>query len=363
MNDRIRKLASLMKEQSIDTLLITDPKHVYYLTGFATEPHERFLGLVVSTEQEPVLIVPSLDEEAASIHSSVKKIATHQDTDNPYLILKQHIPAPTSTLGIEKEQLSVARYEAIHAVIQASHYVDAGSMLRGMRLIKSPDEIVRIRESIRVIEQVLREGLKHVKIGVTEIEIVAELEYQMKKLGAERPCFDSLVLAGEKSAMPHGTPGDRRIQNGELLLFDIGVYVDGYASDITRTFAVGEIDAKLQEIYETVLQANLQAIGVARPGVTYASIDLAARKVIADAGYGPYFMHRVGHGFGIDVHEYPSMHDQNEDIAQEGVVVTIEPGIYVPNLGGVRIEDDIYIAKDGAEVLTSYPKQLTIIEG
>jgi len=146
-----------------------------------------------------------------------------------------------------------------------------------------------------------------------------------------------------------------------MLLFDIGVYYDGYASDITRTFAVGEVSDQMREVYNTVLAANLAGIAAVKPGVAFNAIDAAARQVIEAAGYGEYFTHRIGHGLGMDVHEYPSMHSQNADLAEEGLVITIEPGIYLPKIGGVRIEDDVFITSSGAELLTSFPKELMII--
>jgi len=233
--------------------------------------------------------------------------------------------------------------------------------LREMRLIKSAEEVARIRHAVRLVEQALSESLKKVKPGVTEMEIVAELEYQMKRLGADGPSFDTMVLAGEKSALPHGTPGSRQVREGDLLLFDLGVAADGYVSDITRTFAIGEISAQLREIYETVLAANEAAIAEVRPGVTLAHLDQTARRVIEEKGYGPYFMHRLGHGLGMDVHEYPSVHGQNQDVLRPGMVFTIEPGIYLPGVGGVRIEDDVLVTDSGCDVLTQFPKQLTVI--
>lgn len=170
-----------------------------------------------------------------------------------------------------------------------------------------------------------------------------------------------MVLAGVKSALPHGTPDDTRIAEGELLLFDLGVYADGYASDITRTFAVGEVSEELCNIYASVLNANLLAIEAAREGVAFGSLDRIARESIEASGYGLYFNHRLGHGLGMDIHEYPSVHGRNEDLLRAGMVFTIEPGIYVPAVGGVRIEDDVLVTPDGVDVLTSYPKQLTII--
>lgn len=363
MNNRMKQLEQSMNDKGLDSLLVTDPKHVYYLTGFASDPHERFLGLLLVRGEEPLLIVPALDAEAASAASSVKNILTHSDTDNPYLLLQQQFKGSIGTLGIEKEQLTVARYEELSASVSAKQYADIGPLLRSMRVNKSTEEIKRMKHAMELIEEVLRQGLKSVKVGVTEIEIVAELEYLMKKLGAQGPSFDTMVLSGPKTALPHGTPGDRKIQHGDLLMFDMGVYADGYASDITRTFAVGDISPELKSIYNAVLEANLAGIQAIQPGVALASVDQAARAAIDKAGYGPYFLHRLGHGLGMDVHEYPSVHGNNTDLVQPGMVFTVEPGVYVAGLGGVRIEDDIFVTENGVDVLTSYPKELITLEG
>ena len=359
--ERISKLHDFLTKQELDAVLITSPKHVYYLTGFFTDPHERFLGLVLPAQGEPALIVPALDRQAASEASSVQNIYTHTDTQNPYEVLKQTLPSGLSKLGIEKSHMTVERFEAMGQVVSATSFVDVEAPLREMRLIKSADEVERMKHAVVLVEKALTETLKTVKIGMTEMEIVADLEYQMKRVGAEGPSFSTMVLAGEKSALPHGNPGTREVQAGDLLLFDIGVEADGYVSDITRTFAVGEISEQLREIYETVLAANEAAIAEVRPGVTFAHIDKTARNVIADKGYGEYFIHRLGHGLGMDVHEYPSVHEQNEEILRPGMVFTIEPGIYLPGVGGVRIEDDVVVTETGVEVLSSFPKKLTVI--
>ncbi|NGQ94150.1 aminopeptidase P family protein [Brevibacillus sp. SYP-B805] len=358
---RLQQLRTFMAAHQLDAAIITLPKHVYYLTGFFSEPHERFLGLIIPSDGEPTLVVPALDREAAEQASSVKQIATHSDTDNPYEVVKRLLKGRLQRVGLEKSHLTVNRYEALAAALEAETYVDLEAPLQEMRMIKSPDEVARIRKAIDVVEKVLAEGLKKVKAGVTELELVAELEYLMKRMGAEGPSFSTMVLAGENSALPHGHPGDRTIREGELLLFDMGVALDGYVSDITRTFAVGEINERQKEIYQTVLAANLAAIEAVRPGAALASLDKTARDLIAAKGYGEYFTHRLGHGMGMDVHEYPSVHGKNQDALRPGMVFTIEPGIYLPGVGGVRIEDNVLVTETGCEVLTSFPKELTVI--
>ncbi|MHA7963848.1 M24 family metallopeptidase [Paenibacillus sp. CAU 1782] len=360
MESPLSRLEAGLTAQGLDAALITDPKHIYYLTGFASNPHERFLGLVLAPGQEPLLIVPALDAEDAASASSVKNIATHSDTDNPYALLHRY-RGQLKSMGLEKDYVTVSRYEQLTAALGSIAFSDIGSLLRSLRVKKTPEEVSRIRRAITLIQEVLTQGLSHVRAGVTEIELVAEMEYRMKKLGAEGPSFDTMVLSGPKTGLPHGTPGDRKLQHGDLLMFDMGVYADGYASDITRTFAFGDISPELKEIYDTVLAANLAAIQAVKPGRPCADIDRAAREVIEAAGYGERFMHRVGHGLGIDVHEYPSLHGQNFDLLQEGCVFTIEPGIYIAGAGGVRIEDDVLVTANGVEVLTSYPKELQIL--
>ncbi|WP_410769957.1 M24 family metallopeptidase [Fontibacillus sp. BL9] len=361
MNAHWSGLVQKMKQQGIQTLLITDPKHVYYLTGFLSNPHERFLGILFQPGSEPALVVPALDEEAARAATGGMDIITHLDTDNPYHLLQNRLQGSVGTLGLEKENLTIARFEQLQEALGFTTSVDIGPWLRDLRVRKTADEVEKMSHAVRLIEQVLQESLKQVKEGVSENELVAEVEYQIRKLGADGPSFDSMVLSGEKTALPHGVPGERKLRRGDLLMFDIGVYASGYASDITRTFAFGELSEEQVRIYETVLAANEAAIAAITPGVTFASIDKAARDVIEAAGYGPYFIHRLGHGLGIDVHEFPSVHGQNEYLLSAGNVFTVEPGIYVPGVGGVRIEDDCLVTDTGVRVLTSFPKQLTYL--
>lgn len=363
MNNRWMELQQQMQQRGVDTLLITDPKHVYYLTGFLSNPHERFLGLLLKSGSEPVLFVPALDEEAARAAVGAMELITHQDTEDPYQLLKQQLGTDEvkGTLGLEKEHFTLARYEQLQDALELTGSTDIGPSLREMRIRKSPEEIKRMRHAVKLIEQVLELSLKQVKEGVTENELVAEVEYQIRKLGADGPSFDSMVLFGEKTALPHGVPGNRQLKSGDMMMFDIGVYADGYASDITRTFGFGRLSDEQIKIYETVLVANEAAIAAIKPGVTFGSIDKAARDVIDAAGYGRYFTHRLGHGLGIDVHEFPSVHGQNELVLREGNVFTVEPGIYVPGIAGVRIEDDVVVTASGVEVLTSFPKQLQYV--
>lgn len=356
---RFLQLKSYMQSHNMDLIMITSPINIYYLTGFFSDPHERFMALFYSKEGEASLFVPSLDEEEAKQHASVPIIIPITDTDNPYELVAKQWSAPVTILGIEKKVMNVYQAEKIKDCFPQTQFVDIEEFIMSLRLKKDPEDIRNVKRAIEITEKVLAHGVSKVAPGVTELEITAELEYQMKVLGAERPSFSTIVLSGKRSALPHGRPENQQINTGDLLLFDLGVFADGFCSDITRTFLVGEGSDEQKKIYETVRIANEKAIHAVKAGEPIKAVDLAARDYIESQGYGKYFMHRVGHGLGLEIHEAPSIHSQNETRIEPGMLFTIEPGIYISNMGGVRIEDDVYIRPDGeVEVLTSYPKEL-----
>ncbi|PWV95197.1 Xaa-Pro aminopeptidase [Paenibacillus cellulosilyticus] len=362
MNERLRQLTTHLTNQSLHAAIITNPKHVYYLSGFRSDPHERLLALIVTADGGSKLLVPQLDRAGAEASASVDVIESHRDTDDAYAILAGMLGKDSGgQLAIEKERVTVSQYERMRSVLPQSSLLGIDDALLAMRAVKTADEVARIKRAVQLIEQVLRDTLPLVKPGVTELELAADIDFRMRKVGAEGPSFDTTVLAGANSALPHGTPGNRKIAEGELLLFDMGVYADGYVSDITRTFAVGDVSDELKRIYASVLKANELGIQALKPGVPMMEADLAARRHIEASGYGDRFTHRLGHGIGLDIHEYPSLHGANAELLREGMVVTVEPGIYVPGLGGVRIEDDVLLTSGGSETLTTFPKLLTII--
>ncbi|MCZ8521996.1 MULTISPECIES: M24 family metallopeptidase [Paenibacillus] len=362
MKERITKLYELLEGERLDAIIITHPKSVYYFTGFYTNPHERFLALVCPRGEEPILYVPALDEEKAVQSSSVTKIASHLDAENPYAKLSELLGGrQLARIGVQEDHLNVKSYRALMACTSAGEAYNLEGELAAMRVIKDAAEIAVVRRAIHCIEEVFRSAAAQVKPGMTEVELVAEMEYQMRRLGSEGPSFETMVLSGAKSGLPHGVSSSDPIREGHLLLLDAGVFVDGYASDLTRTFAVGEVGDEVRAVYDAVLQANLAMIAAARPGVSFGSLDRAARSTIEGRGYGEFFITRAGHGFGLEIHEYPSIHGGNEDVLKEGMLFTAEPGIYIPGFGGVRIEDNVVVTPDGAEVLTTFPKELTVI--
>jgi len=267
-----------------------------------------------------------------------------------------------TTIAVEKSHLTVERFERMGQLLPNTTFVRLDEQLNGMRNIKSEDELTNLRKAAELADYAIAVGCKEIAEGKTELEILMAIEFEMKRKGVEKMSFDTMVLSGPKTASPHGTPGDRKIQRGDFILFDLGVVYNGYCSDITRTVSFGEPTEKMREVYETVKNAEQAAIDKVRPGVKAFEIDKAARDVIDEAGYGEYFTHRIGHGLGISVHEFPSITGTNELELEEGMVFTIEPGIYHPDITGVRIEDDVVVTANGVEVLTKFPKELQIIQ-
>lgn len=232
-----------------------------------------------------------------------------------------------------------------------------------MRLIKSQDEIDKMIVAGQFADKAVKVGFDNISLNNTETDIIAMIEFEMKKQGVEKMSFDTMVLTGNNAANPHGIPGTNKIENNALLLFDLGTDMYGYASDMTRTVAVGKPDQFKKDIYNLCLEAHMSALEFIKPGVLASEVDEAARKVIEKAGYGEYFNHRLGHGIGMTCHEFPSIMEGNDMEIQEGMCFSVEPGIYIPGKVGVRIEDCGYVTKSGFEVFTHTPKELLYFEG
>jgi Xaa-Pro dipeptidase len=353
---RRKELIHRMNMQGIEGALIVNPSSLYYLTGFLSNPHERFLGLFLFADGSEALVVPALEKEEAESH--FQPVLSYSDSEGPIKSM-QKLVAETrriKKLGVEKEALNLERAEWLKEMVPDLQFHSISPLIQKMRAVKSQEEIDFLRKAAQMVDQVVKEGISRIKRGMTEIELVNELEWIAKRLGSPHMAFDTMVLSGPKSAAPHGKPDHSIIRENEFLLLDLGVSYKGYYSDITRTFMVGEGTLKHKEIYELVLSAQTAAIQHVRPGVSLAELDRIARDIITNGGYGEFFTHRLGHGLGLEVHEYPSVHGQNHDVLIPDLVFTIEPGIYLPGFGGVRIEDDVVVTANGAEVLTQSPK-------
>ncbi len=362
---RISELVKWMKQKDISASLLTSTANIFYISNFYTTPHERVAAIFLFQEEEPFLICPKMETGEAKASGWGFEIIGYSDTDNPWELIQkafQKRNINVNTLAIEKEHLNVSRCENLQSIFPNVKFESLEEIMHELRLIKDEKEVSILREAAKLADLGVEIGISAIKEGRTELEIVAKIEYELKKKGVKDMAFSTMVLTGKKTASPHGSPGLQDIRKGDLVLFDLGVVLDGYCSDITRTVAYYSINEKQKEIYDTVLKAQLAALKECKPGIEIGKIDQVARDIITKAGYGEYFTHRIGHGLGIDVHEYPSMHAANKNLLKEGMAFTIEPGIYVADVGGVRIEDDIIISADGAEVLTNFPKDLQIIK-
>lgn len=364
MNQRLKSLSLWLQHHDDSFAFITSSANVFYLSGFWCDPHERLLALLVFPDGEPVLVCPQMETARARRAGWGYAVIGYDDSTDPWEEIHRHLQGraiTANTIAVEKSHLSFARFERLSALFPNVQWLDAEETLRQLRLIKDEQEMKRLRQAAELADRAIEIGVSAIRPGVTELELVAVIEYELKKLGVEGMSFPTTVLTGARTADPHGVPGSAAVASGDFVLFDLGVIVDGYCSDITRTVVCQTASDEQRLIYDTVLRAQQAAIDACRPQTALGAIDRAARSVIEQAGYGPYFTHRVGHGLGIEVHEHPSLHGANEELLVPGMVFTIEPGIYVPAIGGVRIEDDIAVTDSGGQVLTSFSKELIIV--
>lgn len=357
---RFAALRAWLFERGASVGLVTAPVSMKYLTGWSN-PSKRFSGLVVPAQGEPVLIAPALEKEEAS-GAAVRDLRVWADGEDPFALLSRVVgQVGSSAIAVEKEALSLASFEALSRGLGAgaghllAGTVDLSPAITAMRARKGADELEHLQRAADMLNPAMEAALAAIRPGITERQLAAVLERAMLEAGAQGFAFDTHVLFGEKSALPHGSSGDRRLAPGEVVLLDFGALYQGYRSDITRTLCLGDWSPEMARVYDTVLAAHDAAIAAARPGAAVGEVDGAARRVIEDAGYGPYFIHRTGHGLGLEIHEEPYLVGGSTAPLQVGHVCTIEPGIYLPGVGGVRIEDDIVVTEEGCRLLTSYP--------
>ena len=353
----LEKYLSLLDKGVYDGLLLTSPISRKYCAEFNVDE-----GVAIVTKKGCRYYTDSRYIETAEKNLKgfdVRMVAK----DNGYI--KQLNEAISDfevfTLGFEEDFLTVAEYRNYEEKLNAK-LVPCQKDINEFRVVKEDYELERMRQAQAITDKAFTEVCKRIKVGMTEKELCAELIYCLYKNGAEGLSFAPIVVAGPNSSMPHGVPGERKLQKGDFITMDFGVVYKDYCSDMTRTVALGYATDEMKKVYHTVLEAQLAGIAVTRAGVTGQAIDGAARKVITDAGYGPYFGHGYGHCLGLLVHESPNCNPSNDKPMPAGCVSSAEPGIYLPGKFGVRIEDCVIIKEDGVEDLAHSPKELIIIE-
>ncbi|HLF25976.1 MAG TPA: Xaa-Pro peptidase family protein [Anaerolineae bacterium] len=364
---RIQKLQTLARAEGFDCMAVMPGANITYLTGLHFHLMERpTLALIPVEGNNPALVLAVLEatKPAAGPYPIPWRLFTFADGADPaisYHAAAQVLDLAGQRIGIETLAMRVKELRLLQTAAPGAHLAAADHIFDRLRMVKDAAEIAATRRAVRITEDALHRTLDNFKVGLTEKQVAAELLINLLQGGAENLPFEPIVLAGPNTALPHAMAGDRPVQRGELLLFDFGVTVAGYASDLTRTFAVGDLSEELKRIYDLVLRANEAGRRAAGPGVSGQAVDRATRKVIVDGGYGESFTHRTGHGLGLSGHEPPYVVEDNTTPFEAGNLVTIEPGIYLPGRGGVRIEDDVLITARGAESLTTFPRELTTI--
>lgn len=357
---RISRLSELMREKGVKALILSPSMNMLYTTGFNTFPGERLLVSVFDESGEVVFIVPRLYEQEVREKAAWDRIISWDDSQNPMDILDALCSEKKyagSTVAIE-DTMWFNAFEKIYQTYKQARFVKASEIIGEMRKFKTPYEAEKMRRSSQLADKALEKTIPMIKAGMKEREVRDLLEAEMKLLGITSPSFETIIGSGPNSALPHYTAGDKVINSGDSIVIDFGGMYQGYCLDITRTVMLGKASKEYKEVYETVKEAQRRAAEAVRPGVKASEVDAAARGYIAGKGYGDYFIHRTGHGIGMEVHEEPYISDISATVLQPGMVFSIEPGIYLPGKFGIRIEDLVMVTETGVEILNKFTKEL-----
>lgn len=349
--DKLTVLRKSLQENKLDAILITSPINRRYITSFTGTA-----GVVLVSENDALFITDFRYIEQANEQTKGFKVIEHTKAIHEE-IAKQLKTLNVKKLGFEKDHTTFGTYEQYKETFE-SELVPVSGLVEAIRVVKTPEELAIMKKAAEIADNAFEHIKNHIKPGVKEIDISNELEFFMRREGATSSSFDTIVASGYRSALPHGVASTKEIQSGELVTMDYGALYNGYCSDTTRTVAVGEISDELNTIYQTVLEAQKRGVNDIKPGMSGKEADALTRDYIAEKGYGKYFGHSTGHGVGLEVHEKPSLSHKTDTVLQPGMVVTVEPGIYIPNIGGCRIEDDLVITETGNERLTKADKEL-----
>ena len=363
---RLTHLFDLLASSGADAVAFNPGPTLVYLTGLHFHLMERPTVLLVKPGKTPVLVLPEL--EAGKLAGSRIPLTAVTFNDNPstwpevFQKVLKGMELQQGKVAVEPNQMRFLEIDLLKRGAPKLEFISGGSVLSALRLQKDAGEVEAMRKAVQIAQAALKQTLGLFKAGMSEKEIASELMIQLYRAGSgEELPFMPIVASGPNSANPHSVPSDRKVQFGDLLLIDYGASYEGYFSDLTRTFAVGDISPELKKIYAAVKSANEAGRKAGAPGIAAGRVDAAARKVIEDAGYGPRFTHRVGHGLGMESHEEPYMYGENPLILAEGMTYTVEPGIYLEGVGGVRIEDNMVVTATGSESLSDYSRELTVL--
>lgn len=363
---RLERLGIALRNANLDAVALNPGPSLTHLTGVRFHLMERPVVLLAAPGANPALVLPELEmAKVGQIPFPVQAFAYPENPaewESAFRLAAKALGLDGKRIGVEPRQMRLLEYGHVIAVAPEAEFPDASHAMASLRLRKEPDEVEAMRRAVKIAQAALESLLPQVKVGMTEKELAGELVVQLFRHGSDPELpFAPIVSAGPNSANPHASPSDRKLQTGDMLVVDWGATDNGYFSDLTRTFAIGEAQPEFEKIHKIVQEANAAGRAAARPGAECAAVDRAARSVIERAGYGVYFTHRTGHGLGIDVHEDPYMHAANRQMLEPGMAFTVEPGIYLPNRNGVRIEDNVVITDKGADMLSDLPRDLRVL--
>jgi Xaa-Pro dipeptidase len=355
-----------MRTSNLDAVILNPGPTLKYLSGLNFHLMERPVVLFIMPDKDPVLVLPELELPKVDLFPyKVQPIAYGEkpsEWDQAFRKAAQALGLGAKRIGVEPRQLRLMEFRHVKAGAPEADFPDASDVLAELRLKKDSVELDAMRKAVQIAQSALEAVIPQIKIGMTERELASELMVQLFHHGSEADIpFAPIICAGPNSANPHATPGERKLQAGDLLVVDWGAAYDGYISDLTRTFAVGEVDDECKKIHQIVQDSNAAGRAAAKPGVSCAEVDKAARGVIEKTGYGKYFTHRTGHGIGMESHEGPYIRGDNTQLLEPGMTFTVEPGIYLNGRNGARVEDNMVITEDGAESLSDMPREMRVV--
>lgn len=353
---RLEGLRRRMREEGIPAILVTSAANRLYMSGFGGSA-----GVLLITPRQACLLTDFRYAEAARHEAPAFTVVQH-GRDMLALIAKRLSDEGIGQLAIEAEEVTVGQERRFRAAWPELGLLPRDGLVEGLRQVKDAGEVACISQAMAIAEEAFARLLPEVRPGRREKDLALDLEFAMRRLGADGPAFDFIVASGPRSSLPHAHPTERELAAGELVTFDFGARYKGYHSDITRTVMVGEPDDRQRQVYETVRAAQQAGLEAVRAGATGGAVDKVVRDLIAAAGFGEQFGHSTGHGVGLDVHELPRLAPgRDEERLEAGMVVTVEPGIYIPGWGGVRIEDTVLVTDTGCQVLCSTTKELVCL--
>ncbi|HZY10969.1 MAG TPA: Xaa-Pro peptidase family protein [Bacteroidota bacterium] len=355
MVHRIKKLRERFDLLGIDAFLVTFQPHLRYLSGFSGSN-----GLAIVTKRSLQFITDSRYAQQVKVEVTGWKVFIAEDS--LFEVIKQNnLFRHGLRVGFDGNTVTYSQFKELKKIFPKVKLLPKSGCIDDLASIKEPDEVNKIRMAASITDKTFAEILLLLRPGVRELDIAAEISYRQRKSGAESDAFEPIVVSGERSALPHGRATSKPVAHGDVVTLDFGCVYEGYHSDLTRTIVIGKVKPELKKIYTIVLNAQLKALKAAKSGVKAKDLDAVARDYINGEGYGKFYRHSLGHGLGLQIHEPPRISNRSNAILNRGNVVTIEPGIYIPKLGGVRIEDDIVITNGRCENLTRSPKELIVV--